>query len=76
MLIADPMPVRADNRRFGHLGRWVRGLMGRWDRHRALQAWNRDLPRPAGCDRVPARIWRRHSALLSLGSPTPPESLT
>lgn len=75
MFIADPMPVPADNRRFGRLRRWVRGLMCRWGRHRALQAWARDLPRPTGCARVPARVWRRHSALLSLGRPTPPESL-
>jgi hypothetical protein len=32
---------------------------------RRLLAWNRDLPRPAGTW-VPGRVWRRHSAVLSL----------
>ncbi len=73
MFIADPMPVRADNRRFGRLRRWVRGLVCRWGRHRALQARARDLPRPTGCARVPARVWYCHSARLSLGRSTPPE---
>lgn len=34
--------------------------------HRQLLDWNRDLPRPASCRKVPPRVWRRHSALLSL----------
>ncbi len=75
MFISDPLPVRADIRRFGLPGQWVRRLIRRWGRHRALQAWARDLPRPTGSAHVPVQVWRRHSALLSLGSPTPPESL-
>jgi len=33
---------------------------------RALLAWNRSRPRPARYRHIPDRVWRRHSALLTL----------
>lgn len=73
MFTASAIPSRADGavvqgRVSTRLGRLVRRMVRSWARHQALMAWNRELPRPIACARVPDRVWRRHSALLSLRS--------
>ena len=46
--------------------RLIGAVLGQWNRHRALLAWNRNLMRPACCAHLPSRVWCRHSALLTL----------
>jgi hypothetical protein len=43
-----------------------RAMVVRWNRHRSLMAWNRNLIRLAGCARLSSRAWCRHSARLTL----------
>lgn len=67
MLLTEPLPfVPATAKPEGLLRNAACRLMRAWREHRSLLDWNRDLPRPVGCARVPSRVWRRHSALLSL----------
>ena len=69
-IFSDAKQATVEHRATERLRGWVRGLVHRRYRHRALLTWNRELPRPASCTRVPERVWRRHSALLSERFPT------
>jgi hypothetical protein len=67
MLLTDPLLfVPASAKPEGLLLNALRHLMWAWREQRRLLEWNRGLPRPAGCRQLPSRVWRRHSALLSL----------
>jgi hypothetical protein len=68
-LAHTPAPA-ADAVSPGHLAEALLGpmrvLVRAWQGHQALLAWNLRQPRPAACACLPERLWRRHSALLSL----------
>jgi hypothetical protein len=46
--------------------RLARVFVIRWNRHRSLMPWNRNLERPACCAHLSSRAWCRHSAILTL----------
>ena len=54
------------------VGRRMRALLRDWGHARGLLAWNARQPRPSALAHVPDRLWRRHSALLSLSGGAAP----
>lgn len=72
MLFLDPRPTPPVSlptdvpRAGGAARRLLVALVTRWQHHRALVEWNRNLPRPPGCGHLPDRVWQRRSALLTL----------
>ena len=66
-VISTPVSAaRVGGQSKGAAVRFIGAVVNRWNRHRSLMAWNRNLPRPAGCTHLPVRLWCRHSALLTL----------